>query len=160
MSPEIVSMSNVNWDALYKGQSGGSELNYYKGVRHLRGNGLGSVLMSVIPGLVRFIPQFLGSTIGKEVINSGVSIAADVADGVSLKKAAVKAGRKSLKKLTGVGKKRILSGVGKRKPGRARESITIEAVNEPKKSKNLVGIIKPSHSVSNVGPGRRLKLSL
>jgi hypothetical protein len=172
MTSELVNLSNINWEALYKQQSGGN-IRTFTGTKHLRGGGLGGILLSAIPALIKMLPSFLSSSVGKEIVNSGASIVNDLKEGVPLKEAAKTAGRKAIRNMTGIGKKRVgslggagkrkratLGGAGKRAVGagkRKRASITVSAVGEDQAPKGTIGIIKPGHSVNNT-PARRLHL--
>lgn len=152
MSSQIVNMQSLNWDALF--QQSGSGIPKFVGIRGMRGgqrgNGLGAILLSAIPTLVRLVPQLLGSPVGEQLINSGASVIKDLSEGTSVKDAVKKEGRKVIKNMTGIGRKKRLTGYG-----RSRDSIKITAVGEPKRSKNLVGVIKPGHSIASA-PGKRL----
>lgn len=99
-----VDLNNIDWDALMThGQQGsGPFVGMPRQRGGMRGRGIGGILAS----LLSMIPTFLGSTVGKEILNVGKDVISDIAHGNKVVDSIKTNGRQAVKNLTGLGIKR------------------------------------------------------
>lgn len=81
------------------GSSSSSNSSRYVGVRFQRGRGVAGV----VKRLRYAIPSFLESPVGKQVKQAAVSVVSDVVSGTSAADAIKRAGRQTIRNLTGLG---------------------------------------------------------
>lgn len=99
-------LNTINWDQLLTAQSGSGT---FIGSRYQRGGGQrGKGLGGVLSSLFKLIPVFLNSAVGQEIVNTGKAVVTDVSEGKSLKSAMKHHGRKSVKNLTGFGRRKTI----------------------------------------------------
>jgi len=108
------------YEDYYSRQVGG-EMPVFRGSRHQRGHGLGSVLSGLFR---RFVTPFFrdhGKTLASNTLKTGVDVAEDVLDGRSLKESAKKRLPEGIKRTAQSLIRQSGSGVGRR--GRKRRKI-------------------------------------
>lgn len=79
--------SNQDYNAYYKSQAGGN-LPYFTGSTIQSGHGIGSMLAKVFKGTVLPMMKQGAKTVGKELLNTGLSVASDVISGKNFKSSA------------------------------------------------------------------------
>ena len=120
-----VKLENIPFNRLVHPPNGGRA--YVVGLKNQRGGGLGAFLGHI----VAMIPQFLASDVGKQLVSAGKDVIGNLKEGKDIKTALKKSGRKVVRNLTGLGRKRrskrrkntvVLEGLGKRKRRRSKSS--------------------------------------
>lgn len=104
MAREVYDSNKENWSVLFNNQgvqSGSGKISYFAGGRPQIGSGIGGILRRIL----RAIPSFLNSPIGKSLVSAGANIASDVREGAPLGDSVKTHARSTVRNLTGVGKR-------------------------------------------------------
>jgi hypothetical protein len=105
-------MTSDNIYERYYTQQAGNGLDVYGGVSSQKGHGLGSILGGLFRGAMPILKN-VGKAVGKQILNSGLAVANDVASGEGVKK--------SIKRRAKEGTLSLLTSPQKNK--RSRESV-------------------------------------
>ena len=162
-----LNLNSVDWASLvHAGRQHGNGGNHYVGMLRQRGGGLSGIIASI----VRMIPAFFGSTVGREMTNVGQSVINDLQNGSDTVGSSLKRhARESVRRLTGLGRRRRRpredrqsgNGLGKI-PVKKKRAPAVGGINgfgatEKKSSKEAVAVVKP-HSLPNLRRGRSFLL--
>jgi hypothetical protein len=107
LQPPDFDFEQVPWEAFFRSQigSGASDatpqiLERLHARPHQRGRGFAAVLSAI----GHLVPAFLSSSVGKELVEAGKNVAADVAKGEKVARALKTQSRASVRRMTGLGK--------------------------------------------------------
>lgn len=111
MSVQFFNPDEVNFRALFTPQRGQGRISIFHGIPRQRGHGIGSVIGMAMKYLLPFLSSPLGQTLQTSVLpaaaDAASNIATDVIAGKNLKESVKTHGRHAVKRVTGLGKRRV-----------------------------------------------------
>jgi len=96
MSLSFYNSLKEDWRELLLPQKGSGAIAYWSGVRPQRGGSVGGILRSIM----RFVPSFFNSPVGRQLTDSGKQVIQDISKGAAIGEALKTEGKKMVQKLS------------------------------------------------------------